>query len=294
MNDTLKLNLTDQQRAELKSEFENLKTIEVKLDFWKEKLETDFSLFDYYTMDDIQDFYIYPQTKNEFHFLNTRNLNRHKELLQSSINKNRFLEYDERVKYFNSSIETVQNKESFINEELRKLDNLINQKEIDDTNNHYFSRSRFFLRAYKNYIENGQLLQLDETLFELRNLVEADQGLTIAKYKLFIEEFKSPKKQEKKKNYSFSHDQQIFILDYLGFYKDLDNVKRGKLYGAIINRDSETTRQRFSSIETRKTVENLNPILSYFTELGFTEQIQLVRKEIDRKEEERTIKKNKR
>lgn len=279
MSNTLKLNLTDQQRAELTSEFNKLETIDEKLDFWYDKLKFDFCHFDRFVLSDINDFRIEPESENEFEYINTRNLNRYKEGIHLFHGENRFLEFEERKEGFLAKNENVANKDIFLNEEIRKLNSYIDQEEIK-ANQSPISKSHFLIVTYRQYIEQGVIQIWNKRIVELENLIESDKGLTLAKYKEFLEDYRSPKKPELKKNYS--HAVQILILDYLGFNKNLVNTKKAKLYAPIINRDIETTRQLFSEINNHKTLNNLNLILSYFTELGFSEQIQMVKKDIVR------------
>jgi hypothetical protein len=284
MNQTIKLNLTDEQRAELKSEFGKLETIDEKLDFWNEKLKIDFCYFDRCEMYDIQDFWIRTNNENEVEFINSRNLNKFKERIQPFQGKNGFPDFEQRKQAFLIAIEKVPNKDSYINDELRKLDHLINEKEKGNNQANMF-QSRFFTGTYIRYMETGIPPVWNNSINETGNLVEAEKGLIIARYKQFLEEYKSPKKPETKKTYT--HAVQILILDYLDFYKSLDNAKKAKLYSPVINRDAETTRQMFSNLNDYKTTKNLDLILSYFTELGFKEQIQMVNKDIDRLKKKR-------
>lgn len=230
-------------------------------------------------MYDIQDFWIYPESENQFEYINTRNLSQFKKRLEPSQIKNAISGFEELKQQFLTKIETVLKKDFFINEELRKIDATISQKEIEVKQNP-ISKSRFLLATYKQYAENGIIQVWNKQINELGNLIESDKGLTLAKYKEFLEDYKSPKKPELKRSYS--HAVQILILHYLGFQKELINKKKAKLYAPIINRDIETTRQMLSDLKELKTSKNLNLVLSYFTELDFSEQIQLVKKDIDR------------
>lgn len=279
MQNLIRLNLLPKEREKLKKQFQNLKTIDEQLDFWNEKLKIDFCYFDQYEMYDIQDFWIYPESENQFEYINTRNLSQFKKRLEPSQIKNAISGFEELKQQFLTKIETVLKKDFFINEELRKIDATISQKEIEVKQNP-ISKSRFLLATYKQYAENGIIQVWNKQINELGNLIESDKGLTLAKYKEFLEDYKSPKKPELKRSYS--HAVQILILHYLGFQKELINKKKAKLYAPIINRDIETTRQMLSDLKELKTSKNLNLVLSYFTELDFSEQIQLVKKDIDR------------
>lgn len=293
MSQILKLDLTDQQRNDLKSEFDNLKTIDEKLDFWDEKLKVDFCFFDQHEMSDIQDFWIEPTNEDDFEYINTRNLNSLKQGLELVQGKNAVISFEELEQDFLTKIETVKNKEPFIEEEITKLDKIFKKKEIELTQNP-FSRSGFFIATYRKYYINDIEPVWNKKIYETRNLLESDRGLTTAKYKEFLEDYSKQLKTGIPKTPKYTHDQQILMLHYLGLYKDLDNIKKGILFGGIMNRDAETTRQRFSSLETKKTLKNLNLILSYFTELGFTDQIQIVEKDIISKTRKEEIKKGKR
>jgi hypothetical protein len=279
MTHILKLNLTELQRAELKTEFDQLETVEKQLEFWNEKLKFDFSFFDQFEMYDIQDFWIRPQNENEFELVNNRNLNYFKATQVFYHPNNRTFDIEDLKQNFFSQVENVSSKVNFINEELRRLDSLINQKEIQVRQNP-ISSSRFFIATYKQYIEKSIVQIWNQSIVETNNLVESYKGLTAAKYKEFLEDYKSPRKPVEKKIYS--HAVQLLILDYLGYNKDLVNTKKAKLFAPILNRDIETTRQMLSDFKELKTNKNLELILSLFTEIGLDEQIQLVEKDIDR------------
>lgn len=176
-------------------------------------------------------------------------------------------------------LETIKNKDYFIENELLKLKSFVTQKETEASQNP-IAKSRFFMVSYKQYFENESEPILNKQIYETGNMLESDFGLSMAKYKEFIENYRTQSATTPPKYPKFTHDQQMFILDYFGFYDVPDKSLKGFLWGAVMNRDPETTRQRFSTIESRKTVKNLEMILSYFTELGFEEQIQLIKKDI--------------
>jgi hypothetical protein len=91
-----------------------------------------------------------------------------------------------------------------------------------------------------------------------------------------LEEHKTGKKVQ------YSHMVQMLILDYLGIGKDIeDNFEKAEIYAPLIRRDLETTRQYFSKLNTGKNAKNLSIILEYFKKIGFSRQVQLVKKDID-------------
>jgi NADH:ubiquinone oxidoreductase subunit C len=88
---------------------------------------------------------------------------------------------------------------------------------------------------------------------------------------------------KKLRKYQFSHLVQMLILDYLELGKGIDNYgKKADIYAPIIGRDWETTRQYFSKLYDAKNQKNLEIILDYFKKGGFTKQVQLVKKDINR------------
>lgn len=293
MNNIFKLNLTELQRAELKSEFDQLETIEEKIDFWNDKLRVDFCFFDQCLGEEINDFWIEAQTEDEFEFINNRNLNTYKEKLEFIKGENAEISFEKLEEAFLAKIETVKNKDFYIDEEIKKINSIIEQKEIELTQDP-FSSSRFFVASHRQYLINDIEPMWNKAICETRNLYESDKGITTAKYKELLEDYRTHLKTGIQKIPRFTHDQQMFILDYLQVNNNLDNVKRGLLYARILNRDPETTRQRFSSLEKNKTVKNLSPILSLFTELGLVDQVQMVEKDLISKKRKEEINKGKR
>jgi hypothetical protein len=177
----------------------------------------------------------------------------------------------------------VQDKSEFINYEIRRLDDYVIGVKIPT--GRFKNKVRIparieFIEGYERYLKFKEEINWGEKVFRSYRLEERLKGIYCAKYREFLNTCLNPKRA-KKKTIDFSHDQQIMILDYLDFFNDLDNATKGKLYGPIIGRDSETTRQRFSTLDERKKENNLNQLLSYFTELGFEEQIERVKKDIE-------------
>lgn len=85
------------------------------------------------------------------------------------------------------------------------------------------------------------------------------------------------------KGQELTHVQQMLILDYLEIGKNItNNSKKADIYAPLIRRDWETTRQYFSRLYGEKTSKNLKIILNYFEKGGFSKQVELVKKDIDR------------
>jgi hypothetical protein len=95
-----------------------------------------------------------------------------------------------------------------------------------------------------------------------------------------IEELKEHKKEKKDQ---YSHIVQMLILDYLGVGKHIENnYQKAEIYAQIIRRDLETTRQYLSKLNGEKNDKNLKTILDFFDRGGFSVQVELVKKDIDR------------
>ncbi|MCJ7448968.1 MAG: hypothetical protein MUO72_14885 [Bacteroidales bacterium] len=95
-----------------------------------------------------------------------------------------------------------------------------------------------------------------------------------------IEELEGHKREKKEQ---LSHVVQMLILDYLGIGKHArSNIKRAEIYAPIIGRDLETTRQYISELYYWKNIKNLSIILKYFEKAGFSDQVELVKSDIDR------------
>lgn len=83
----------------------------------------------------------------------------------------------------------------------------------------------------------------------------------------------------------YTHVEQILILDYLGIGKNINtDTKKAKLYGPIIKRDIETTRQKLSTIGyyKKKDKDSLRKIKEVFENAGLKDLASLVQKDIDR------------
>ena len=82
----------------------------------------------------------------------------------------------------------------------------------------------------------------------------------------------------------YTHVEQILILDYLGIGKNINtDTQKAKLYGPIIKRDIETTRQKLSSLGYYKNdKESLRKIKKVFENAGLKDYALLVQKDIDR------------
>jgi len=110
--------------------------------------------------------------------------------------------------------------------------------------------------------------------------ITSGSNLRILALEKQIEELKEAKKEKKNQ---FSHTVQMLILDYLEIGKHIQNNNiKADIYAPLIGRDWETTRQYFSKLNSEKNSKNLQIILDYFEKGGFPDQVELVKKDIDR------------
>ncbi len=95
-----------------------------------------------------------------------------------------------------------------------------------------------------------------------------------------LSEIKKEKDKSRKEN--VTHDVQILILHYLRIGIEFNETKKAKIYASIINRNEDVTRQKFSSIQKFKTEKNLNFLLKYFESIGFEDQIDQIKNDLEK------------
>jgi hypothetical protein len=276
-----KSNLDPEKKVQLEKEFKELGTIEDKFNFWLEKLKLRYCLWLNKPLEEYKVFKIIPENDQEIEKLNTLSLNQYKEIDRMFTPAQKILEFEELKSNFFKKREETANQKNYIEYEIKKIENLVIEKENskepfeEELNN-------FFLFGYKEYYLNNKAPDLKRRVFCIENLLEWFNGYVIAQYHQFLNvSLKKPVEKDQ-----FLHIVQMLILDYLGVGKRIENnSQKAEIYAALIRRDSETTRQYFSKLNDRelaKTAKNLNIILDFFKKAGLPDQIELVKKDIER------------
>ncbi len=278
------LYISDSEKELLKKEFKKLQTIDEKYGFWQEKFGLNYSLNrkNYIQEHTFEEFLIIPQNEDEIGELNHRVYSDWLKLVPSFSRKSEATKWRE---IFEEEISKAANKERYIENEISNVvDYVLTQNKPSRLSGGFMKRitippNKQFVESYNQYLKFESDFNWSAAICSPSEIQNRLDGIECAKYRIYLEGYLNTK-NSKYKATKFSHDQQIMILDYFDFHKDFDKTKKGELYGPIIGRDSETTRQRFSTLDKRKNENNLNQLLAYFTELGFEEQIERVKKDI--------------
>lgn len=272
-----KLNLDSKQKAQLEEEFKNLRTIEEKFNFWLERLKLHYCLWLNKPLEEYKVFQIYPENQLEIEKLNTMSLNQYKERFRMFTPARKILEFEELKSNFYKELEESTNKKNYIEYEIKKIENIVFEKEISKDE---FEKelNGFFLFGYKKYYLNNIPPDLQKGIHSIENLLEWYNGYVIAQYHLFLN-VKLKKPVEKNQ---FSHVVQMIILEYLGIGENTKiDRERAEIYAPLINRDVETTRVYFYKLGQEKSIYNLKIVRDYFEKAGLTDKMNRVQEDIE-------------
>jgi hypothetical protein len=259
--------LSDTDRIKLKTEFDQLETIDQKYVFWRNRFNYDYS--HYYSLEQISisDFIIIPKTLSE-----TEEINRL--LYNNYINSygNRSDESPENWKEsFHNSITSSINKENLVEYELKKIDDLINRlRQSQLINNGIFRnriiqpKSEWFFSGYEEYLINQKEFDWTEKLYHPKSIIDILLGIEWAKYREFIKNFLNPKK--KQIDIKLSGEQKFLILHYLKFGNELNtDTEKSILYEFFIDELKLKSIQRlFPNITDYETEKNLDTLIDFF------------------------------
>ena len=149
----------------------------------------------------------------------------------------------------------------------------------------FSNRGNWFVYGYeKHYLDNKEI-DTDNRIFDLPNLIEALNGVTIAKYKEYLEEQTEKFKEEpdlKKEAGSISIKQQLIILYYLGSLETVQqsehSTKKALFLSRLLNKDTQNVRKELSSLhnliyatdklEKERIKKDLTVVKNLFEELG--------------------------
>ena len=263
--------LPDAERTMLKSEFNQLETIDQKYDFWRKRFNYDYSR--HYSLEQfsISDFVIIPRNSSETEELNRRIYN-HSFIHLGNCEKENL---DKMKEVFLNKITKSKNREALIEYELKNLDDYINRLKHPQSDNTGLFRSSYnhplwsksFFTGYEEYIFNQTEFDWSVKLYSPTEIYEISLGIEWAKYRDFVKNYLAPKK--KRRENILNGEQKFLVLYYLGFGNEV-NPKRIKsdLYECFIPElKGNSIRPMFSDITKYETVDNLNTIIDLFRSL---------------------------
>jgi len=279
MNKSLRLDIEQDERTRLKAEFDQLESIEQKYNFWAEKLERNYFLWAFYEQDNIKDFQIVPKNEFETEILNKLIYSDYS--LVNSANK----KLNARKKSFNEQIETCPDKETFIDYEIKNIEDLIFKRKQDSfpTDMNQYEKDNFFIRGYEDYLLKKKEIDWKERVYQAHLLQEKIQGIEWAKYREYVKTYLMPKKIQV--DIQLNGEQKVLALHHLGLGIDIENATiRAKLYNSFIPElNQETIRGLFSRINDHyKKEQNKDKLLEFFRSIKLNSKARLLEDKIDK------------
>lgn len=258
----------------LTMEFEQLTSIQDKLDFWKNRLDFLYIHKEILFEDDFRfgNFEILPRNSEDMEALNLKCLDLTIESRKNS--RNRPIDSEILIKNYQRDITEVKNKEFLKESTLEWIHDIVKEKKnpeliIDKERNEYF------LKAYEDYIFDSIEPNYSNEIIDFDIAYELNNGCELAKYHEYVVKSKIPKPK------NITNDIQLLMLEYLGVGEKIDDTtKKAVLYSKIIDKSQETTNQKLSNIDEGKSLENLNYLRKLFMEVGLTEQLRLVENDL--------------
>jgi len=277
--------LSDEERAKLKAEFDQLRTIDQKYEFWKTKFDFDYS--ESYRLEQlsIEDFKIIPQNSTETELLNKRFFKNYFHYFGNAGDHRLEQMKAEFTKSINNSI----NKEVSVEYELRKIDDYIFSSKHTQHKNSLFGQkytqfqSEWFFLGYEQYLINKKEFDWTEKLLHPKSINEIFSGIEWAKYREYVKNFSLLKKKDI--NIQLNGEQKVLALHYLGLGSDIDNATiKAKLFNSFIPElNQETIRGLFSRINDHyKKEQNKDKLLEYFRSIKLNSKARLLEDKIDK------------
>lgn len=277
-------NIPEQELKELKAEFDSLKSIDEKYEFWEQRLGMHYALWSETIYKDSYKYFHYiSYNPDEYEAINNRNL----EYLKSYRNSKSWsgvLILENLIREFNTELENGAVKEGLIEDWKEMID------EHTKPNQHQYTfskKARFFqpkpelVKAFKTYRTYKEKPNFKEEIISDYSLINRNNGYVLGQLLEFLNS--EGKLKIKKKNKSLTHAQQVLVLDYLGIMKDNNNItQKGRFYGAIIGEDAENTRQKINYIESSRNIKNLEKLKEIFAAAKLKEPLQKVENDINR------------
>lgn len=201
-------------------------------------------------------------------------------------NKDLLLNFEALKKNFNDKLSDKINKREYINNEIEIVkEKALRPQRLNGLKGLYSNlaeKESYFCKSYENYLYNNEELELSENEFSKYQLIRELNGVTWAKYQIYLINLLNASKEQKQK--PFTLVKQLVVLHYLGLSNRIDNAsKAAELIAPLIGRDKESTRQKLGELQYEmKDKYLLKEIKEYFIDLGLTEQTKHIENDINR------------
>jgi hypothetical protein len=289
MLDSPLLDITPEQKKELKAEFDKLESVELKHSFWAEKLQWKYYLTAFTEQAKIEEFLINPIERKDIETLNKLIYDDCKLLYQSDFER---LIRDKKEKFI-KDFETTPDKTNLIEHELKQIDDLVfNKRQVEifpNQNQHkrppnlnQYERNVFFIGGFDGYYLRKKEFDWGERNYTAHLLIESLNGIEWAKYREFVKSYK--KLDENQTEIKLNGEQKFLLLQYLGFCNEIDDkTKTAKLFDYFIEElKFSTIRPMFSKFNEYENEENLLTLLELFKSIKLKKNALQIQEKIDK------------
>jgi hypothetical protein len=209
---------------------------------------------------------------------------------------------------FNSVTEKSLNRKLLIENEIREIENYVNNipayvpaflknsktaitnksPKIFSFGDTYIDR-KIFNEAFYEYLNNGKVISIDRTQIDNDKSYQlkqnsADQSIEVFKY---YEWLKIQLTTKAKPSISFNHEEKLLALLYLGMdTKKYDNTKSAKILSVVLGMSEQNTRDHLSYLyqdainNPVRTKKHLETVFKEFENQGLTEISTRIKDEI--------------
>ncbi|HYC40815.1 MAG TPA: hypothetical protein VEB63_10020 [Chitinophagaceae bacterium] len=253
------------ERDTLYKDWEKLKSIEEKLDFWTNKLPINYVVFSEENKEEyrVLDWFTFKVGQRDYKKLNHWYINKYLELSQDPDKQKKLLVFDDMISAFKKKYESADNKDEMVRKELMRIDFSFEDRGIKTRgafsgfgkvyrSNWEFNANYESYITYLNYDVAPDYSQVPPFLF---NVLQIENGYTLARYRKYIgtlrkEEDESGISEQEDKADRYNVRVQLQILYFLGVLQDLDKgtvQEKGVFFGALLNRHPQRARKPFSA-----------------------------------------------
>ena len=280
------------EELELKLDaFNDLKTVEEKIEFWNQELNMGYDNF-------LQDFHLYPQF-HSFEICSTRNLSNDEKLnntdgwkeLNFWLLENWKTKETERIniedfkKAIDNKMENTDNKAELINFEFRDIDR---SSENFAINNDFFPDCGFYFQYYVNWRSYSELLnyKISPDYSKIPpgiNTIWIDNAIILAKYKNYLETLKKKyikNTTDTAQDNRLSNNQIALLLEYAGVLDALvwDTTVKARLFSALLNVGEKKLYDCFREVKSDKNKNNKTDLEAVYNFMGVNDLKSLSKK----------------
>lgn len=301
---------------QLKTEFNSLKTIDEKLQFWEIKLNQKY--FNYYLQTPVNtliDFEIKSTKNYEIEYVNKYNLDEYLKINKLVLStNNELIEFqnpewwknpidkkrqslrlqttEELIELLNIRLDDVTNKSEFLKSELSKIETKYSQyKSFNDYSNSFmYEKKNGFIKSYEDYIFNAKKPDYSSHIMPIFMLVGLHFGIELAKYKIHIEKLINPTKDKtnkKRETTTFQKLLGLYYLDVIPMFNnnDVSDIKKAEIISLILGLSYDDIRSRLRKIEPENyndsDKEFLKELHSLLSKTQLTSQTNKIKKDIE-------------